>query len=413
MSKSADAFRTISEVADWLDTPAHVLRFWESKFTQVKPVKRAGGRRYYRPADMLLLGGIKRLLHEDGMTIKGVQKLLREKGVGHVAGLAPPLDGESEVEEATAITPPKEAEVVTFPVAARPAPVAQPDEASTEATEAEPDAPAAEAAPVETPVAEETTAEETVVDETVADETAADETAAEASIDATSPEEPTAGSQPPAGEPVEASALQEPAPEDPAAPDTASEEVTAATGATVDEGEDDTPALPFGDPVEALSPAAPDPAFTPEPPASEAGDQSGDEIAPAAFAEEDEIEAAPFIEAIYEDPAHSGEIEEAPFIEAEPEEDEAQAPTDIFAHRAPPAPRPSLFAMTQEPVTPTPGPRAASVTTPPDPADSELVAAPGLLSRISERRTGFSAQDLAHIRPLAARLAQFAESPTQ
>lgn len=89
MAKSRDAFRTISEVAEWLDTPAHVLRFWESKFSQVKPVKRAGGRRYYRPSDMELLGGIKRLLHEDGMTIKGVQKVLREKGVKHVAALSP------------------------------------------------------------------------------------------------------------------------------------------------------------------------------------------------------------------------------------------------------------------------------------------------------------------------------------
>ena len=87
MSKSADAFRTISEVAEWLDTPAHVLRFWESKFTQVKPVKRAGGRRYYRPADMRLLGGIKKLLHDDGMTIKGVQKVLREQGIRHVSSL--------------------------------------------------------------------------------------------------------------------------------------------------------------------------------------------------------------------------------------------------------------------------------------------------------------------------------------
>lgn len=94
MSKSPDAFRTISEVAEWLDTPAHVLRFWESKFTQVKPVKRAGGRRYYRPADMELLGGIKRLLHDDGMTIKGVQKILREQGVRHVSALADLPDGE-------------------------------------------------------------------------------------------------------------------------------------------------------------------------------------------------------------------------------------------------------------------------------------------------------------------------------
>lgn len=92
MTKSPDAFRTISEVAEWLDRPAHVLRFWESKFTQIKPIKRAGGRRYYRPDDMLLLGGIKRLLHDEGMTIKGVQKLLREQGIKHVAGLSQPLD---------------------------------------------------------------------------------------------------------------------------------------------------------------------------------------------------------------------------------------------------------------------------------------------------------------------------------
>jgi DNA-binding transcriptional MerR regulator len=87
VSKSRDAFRTISEVADELATPAHVLRFWESKFSQVKPVKRAGGRRYYRPADLDLLAGIKKLLHDDGMTIKGAQKLLREQGVKHVGSL--------------------------------------------------------------------------------------------------------------------------------------------------------------------------------------------------------------------------------------------------------------------------------------------------------------------------------------
>ncbi|WP_238987499.1 MerR family transcriptional regulator [Roseovarius dicentrarchi] len=96
MSKSADAFRTISEVADWLGIPAHVLRFWESKFTQVKPVKRAGGRRYYRPADMRLLGGIRKLLHDDGMTIKGVQKVMRDHGVRHVAAMSPPLDDDLE-----------------------------------------------------------------------------------------------------------------------------------------------------------------------------------------------------------------------------------------------------------------------------------------------------------------------------
>ncbi|MCL1627262.1 MerR family transcriptional regulator [Roseibaca sp. V10] len=89
MRKAPEAFRTISEAAEALDTPAHVLRFWESKFSHVKPVKRAGGRRYYRPADIDLLSGIKLLLHDQGMTIRGVQKLLQEKGARHVTGLAP------------------------------------------------------------------------------------------------------------------------------------------------------------------------------------------------------------------------------------------------------------------------------------------------------------------------------------
>lgn len=108
MNKSPDAFRTISEVADWLEIQAHVLRFWESKFNQVKPVKRAGGRRYYRPADMQLLGGIKRLLYEDGLTIKGVQKILKEQGVGHVAALSAPLaeiDGTFAAEDVEPVPP--------------------------------------------------------------------------------------------------------------------------------------------------------------------------------------------------------------------------------------------------------------------------------------------------------------------
>lgn len=90
--KSPQAFRTIREVADWLEVEAHALRFWESKFSQIKPVKRAGGRRYYRPSDMRLIGGIKTLLHDQGLTIRGVQKLIREEGVAHVAALSPPLD---------------------------------------------------------------------------------------------------------------------------------------------------------------------------------------------------------------------------------------------------------------------------------------------------------------------------------
>lgn len=86
--KSSGAFRTISEVAECLDTPAHVLRFWESKFSQIKPMKRGGGRRYYRPEDVALLKGIRELLYEEGLTIKGVQKVLRERGQRHVASLA-------------------------------------------------------------------------------------------------------------------------------------------------------------------------------------------------------------------------------------------------------------------------------------------------------------------------------------
>jgi DNA-binding transcriptional MerR regulator len=81
MAKSLDAFRTISEVSDDLGVPKHVLRFWESKFPQLRPMKRGGGRRYYRPEDMELLRGIHRLLHAQGYTIKGVQKILREQGV--------------------------------------------------------------------------------------------------------------------------------------------------------------------------------------------------------------------------------------------------------------------------------------------------------------------------------------------
>ena len=101
MAKSPDAFRTISEVATWLGTQAHVLRFWESKFDAVSPVQRTGGRRYYRMADMLLLGGIKFLLHEQGITIKAVQNLLKEQGVAHVQSFSPAIEGETQQKEPT------------------------------------------------------------------------------------------------------------------------------------------------------------------------------------------------------------------------------------------------------------------------------------------------------------------------
>jgi len=109
MAKAADAFRTISEVADDLGIQKHVLRFWEVKFSQIRPMKRGGGRRYYRPEDMELLRGIRQLLHRDGYTIKGVQKILREQGVDAVKERA-----ESEEEKRLA--------AATTAIAAIPAP---------------------------------------------------------------------------------------------------------------------------------------------------------------------------------------------------------------------------------------------------------------------------------------------------
>lgn len=132
MEKAPDAFRTISEVAEILDTPPHVLRFWESKFTQVRPVKRAGGRRYYRPADLALLAGIRQLLHDDGMTIRGVQKILRERGVRHVASLAPlpeTLGDGSVMQEDTTETPePPAPEAAAERASEPPAPAEEPRE---------------------------------------------------------------------------------------------------------------------------------------------------------------------------------------------------------------------------------------------------------------------------------------------
>jgi DNA-binding transcriptional MerR regulator len=90
LDKAPDAFRTISEVADDLDIPQHVLRFWETRFSQIKPMKRSGGRRYYRPDDVDLLRGIRRLLYGEGYTIRGVQRILKEHGIKSVQGL---IDG--------------------------------------------------------------------------------------------------------------------------------------------------------------------------------------------------------------------------------------------------------------------------------------------------------------------------------
>ena len=99
--KRRTQFRTISEVADDLDIPQHVLRFWETRFAQIKPMKRGGGRRYYRPDDVDLLRGIRHLLYGEGYTIRGVQRILKEHGIKFVqnvwrAGAPQPADGEEE-----------------------------------------------------------------------------------------------------------------------------------------------------------------------------------------------------------------------------------------------------------------------------------------------------------------------------
>lgn len=103
--KADGAFRTISEVADELDVPQHVLRFWETKFTQVKPLKRGGGRRYYRPEDVSLLKHIHNLLYTEGYTIKGVQKLLKGQGKNQIAAKVDALEEAVESVSSKAETP--------------------------------------------------------------------------------------------------------------------------------------------------------------------------------------------------------------------------------------------------------------------------------------------------------------------
>lgn len=108
MAKGPNAFRTISEAAEELGVPQHVLRFWETRFSFIRPMKRAGGRRFYRPQDIAVLRGVRALLHDEGYTIKGVQKLHREQGVRHLlgagagagGGTGPTGDGEPAPERA-------------------------------------------------------------------------------------------------------------------------------------------------------------------------------------------------------------------------------------------------------------------------------------------------------------------------
>jgi DNA-binding transcriptional MerR regulator len=140
LDKAPEAFRTISEVADELDVPQHVLRFWESRFSQIKPMKRGGGRRYYRPEDVDLLRGIRHLLYGEGYTIRGVQRILREDGPKFVqsvwkAGAPQPARAGGEEEagddlvaapDATAADDGDEQALPAFPLAKAKPPVAAP-----------------------------------------------------------------------------------------------------------------------------------------------------------------------------------------------------------------------------------------------------------------------------------------------
>jgi DNA-binding transcriptional MerR regulator len=132
LDKAPDAFRTISEVADELDIPQHVLRFWESRFPQIKPMKRAGGRRYYRPDDVDLLRGIKHLLYGEGYTIRGVQRILREQGIKVVQSAwrpgaeLPPASPDDDAPEATPQLAPDQAARTLFSLLRPPARAAEP-----------------------------------------------------------------------------------------------------------------------------------------------------------------------------------------------------------------------------------------------------------------------------------------------
>ncbi len=213
MDKSPDAFRTISEVSEWLDTPAHVLRFWESRFPQIRPVKRAGGRRYYRPADVALLGGIKKLLHDDGLTIRGVQKMLREQGIRHVAALA---GGEEAVTAEAAAAPDAAAATqLPFDLGGDPAdapPAAQERPAAPPAPQP---APEPAAAPAAEPMLEDPVVEESLLARQVASASPAPESTPPAPAPETPPDAAPVAAPVVPSPPAEVAASLRSAPSDP------------------------------------------------------------------------------------------------------------------------------------------------------------------------------------------------------
>ncbi|WP_299626012.1 MerR family transcriptional regulator [uncultured Tateyamaria sp.] len=369
MSKSADAFRTISEVADWLGVQTHVLRFWESKFTQIKPVKRAGGRRYYRPADMLLLGGIRKLLHDDGLTIKGVQKILREEGMAHVADMSGPLDDETAaqidgdlvaesdfVEAELAPASAAEDTVTPFPPVTAPAPLTYnlPDPEP----EPEEQPPMTAEAPL-TPSQEHVTAEPDLAP----------------------------------------SLFSEPEPELTPAPDEPAEvQMEVETPAQVAQAADPEPSLV----------AEPEPAVNPEPEAA-APPFAEEPLAISDAASEPEPEdASPIF-------AHSPEGQPPAIdVSATPDVEEpaaASTPLPSFLSREFPVPdapahdpAPAAQDTAPEPApAPPAAPRARIVDVPADPDHSTLEAAPSPLSRVS-RVTRLTSSQRSALRPLLAQL---------
>ncbi len=346
MAKSAEAFRTISEVADWLGSPAHVLRFWESKFSQVKPVKRAGGRRYYRPADMLLLGGIKKLLHDDGMTIKGVQKILREQGVKHVSDLSAPLEdntsdsatieGRANEVAASQYDTPDSAQVLQFQreETARDTPLPEhAPETSTTQADAQLDSPESTSAPETTP--------ETPIAEDVAENTTT-LTGADGTDDA---QEPLIAESENTQPPPDAS-LTEPSEDVSAADTTVLEDFAAPNIAEADETED----------AAAESEDQPDD----EPTTSDPSTASG--------SEEDRLTDIPAF--LYRSTRNSPQETpvETTATGGTDATTDADAHADIEAEAAPTPTRPAIIQL------------------PPDPADDAIDAPPGLLKALAARR---------------------------
>lgn len=364
MTKSADAFRTISEVADWLGVQPHVLRFWESKFTQVKPVKRAGGRRYYRPADMLLLGGIRKLLHDDGLTIKGVQKIMREEGMNYVADLSPSLE--------------EELGPVAFEAPEPEAPKADPNQPDMFAPQ--------------------------------------DETPKPTPAPALTPEAPMVENV----EPASASITELPSflsqPLAPAAPEAPTSDVSDNMPAMEAEAEDETPA-PQSPPLEELHAAEEPPIEAAPDPVDSAPAEASDALpAPDGLPDDaqdfvGETGPAPLPSFLKREPAQDATPSEAsePDLPAAPETESALPPV---SEEQPAAVAPAEVAPEPAP-EPAPVPR---IVTAPDPDESALPTAPAALSAAIRTRHLTDAQRSA-VLPLVARLAahrdQLASSASQ